>query len=73
VIGARWRIGVASGSDSVPRRTNVLGMRWSIGNLSDPVVLLAISLVLLLVTLTAAAIPASRAASIEPADALRID
>jgi hypothetical protein len=26
VIGARWRIGVASGSDSVPRRTNVLGI-----------------------------------------------
>jgi ABC-type antimicrobial peptide transport system permease subunit len=53
--------------------SNTVLARWSIGNLSDPVVLVAISLVLLGVTLAAAAIPASRAASIQPADALRID
>ena len=52
---------------------NTVLTRWSIGNMSDPVVLLAISLVLLIVALTAAAIPANRAASIHPADALRID
>lgn len=47
--------------------------RWSIGNLSDPVVLVAVSLVLLVVAMMAAAIPANRAASIQPTDALRID
>jgi predicted permease len=47
--------------------------RWSIGNLQDPVVLVAVSLVLVGVAATAAAIPASRAASIQPANALRID
>lgn len=47
--------------------------RWSIGNLKDPVVLVAVSLVLLVVAMMAAAIPANRAASIQPRDALRID
>jgi ABC-type antimicrobial peptide transport system permease subunit len=47
--------------------------RWSIGNLADPVVLVSISLVLLVVTMMAAAIPANRAASIQPTDALRTD
>jgi predicted permease len=45
----------------------------SIGNLNDPVVLVAVSLVLLVVTMMSAAIPANRAASIQPADALRTD
>ena len=52
---------------------NTVLTRWAIGNVSDPVVLLAISFVLLIVALAAAAIPANRAASIQPADALRID
>jgi len=47
--------------------------QWSIGNLSDPVVLVAVSLVLFVVTMMSAAIPANRAASIQPADALRTD
>jgi ABC-type antimicrobial peptide transport system permease subunit len=47
--------------------------QWSIGNLNDPVVLVAVSLVLCLVTMMSAAIPANRAASIQLADALRID
>jgi hypothetical protein len=52
---------------------NTVVARWSIGALNDPVVLVAVSLVLLVVTMMAAAIPASRAASIEPAETLRID
>ena len=47
--------------------------QWSIGNLNDPIVLVADSLVLFVVTMMSAAIPANRAASIQPADALRID
>jgi predicted permease len=47
--------------------------QWSIGNLNDPVVLIIVSLVLFVVTMMSAAIPANRAASIQPADALRID
>jgi predicted permease len=47
--------------------------QWSIGNLKDPVVLVAVSLVLVVVTVMSAAIPANRAASIQPADALRLD
>ena len=50
----------------------VLAQR-SIGNLNDPVVLVAVSLLLVVVTMMSAAIPANRAASIQPADALRID
>jgi ABC-type antimicrobial peptide transport system permease subunit len=50
----------------------VLAQR-SIGNLNDPVVLVAVSLVLFAVAIMSAAIPANRAASIQPADALRID
>jgi predicted permease len=46
---------------------------WSIGDLNDPVVLVFVSLVLFIVTMMSAAIPARRAASIQPADALRID
>jgi ABC-type antimicrobial peptide transport system permease subunit len=52
---------------------NKVVAQWSIGNLNDPVVLVAVSLVLLVVTIVSAAIPASRAASIEPVNALRID
>ena len=47
--------------------------QWSIGNLNDPVVLVAVSLVLFVVTMMSVAIPANRAASIQPADALRLD
>ena len=47
--------------------------QWSIGHLNDPVVLVAVSLVLLVVAIMSAAIPASRAASIQPVEALRID
>jgi len=52
---------------------NKVVTQWSIGNLSDPVVLIAVSLVLFAVTMMSAAIPANRAASIQPADALRTD
>jgi ABC-type antimicrobial peptide transport system permease subunit len=52
---------------------NKVVAQWSIGNLNDPVVLVAVSLVLLVVTMMAAAIPANRAASIQAADALRLD
>ncbi len=47
--------------------------QWSIGNLNDPVVLVAVSLVLCVVAMMSAAIPANRAASIQPTDALRTD
>jgi predicted lysophospholipase L1 biosynthesis ABC-type transport system permease subunit len=47
--------------------------QWSIGHLNDPVVLVAVSLVLLVVTMMSAAIPANRAASIQPVEALRTD
>jgi predicted permease len=47
--------------------------RWSMGSLDDPVVLATVSLVLCAATMLAAAIPAKRAASIHPADALRAD
>ena len=52
---------------------NKVVARWSIGNLNDPVVLVAVSLVLFVVTMMSAAVPANRAASIQPVDALRID
>lgn len=52
---------------------NTVVARWSIGNLNDPIVLVAVSLVLLVAAMTSAAIPANRAASIQPADAVRID
>src|SRR4051812_7597008 len=52
---------------------NKVVAQWSIGNLNDPIVLVAVSLVLFVVTIMSAAIPATRAASIQPADALRID
>lgn len=45
----------------------------SIGNLNDPVVLVAVSLVLFVAAMMSAAIPANRAASIQPVDALRTD
>ena len=50
---------------------NKVVAQWSIGNLNDPVVLVSVSLVLCAATMTAAVIPANRAASIQPADALR--
>jgi predicted permease len=52
---------------------NTVVAQWSIGNLNDPVVLVAVSLVLCVATMMAAAIPANRAASIQPTDALRTD
>jgi predicted permease len=52
---------------------NKVVAQWSIGNLNDPVVLVAVSLVLFVVVVMSAAIPANRAASIRPADAVRID
>jgi len=42
-------------------------------NLNDPIVLAAIRVVLLVVTIAAALIPARHAALIEPASALRVD
>jgi ABC-type antimicrobial peptide transport system permease subunit len=47
--------------------------QWSIGDLNDPIVLVAVSLVLFVASTMSAAIPANRAASIQPADALRMD
>jgi putative ABC transport system permease protein len=47
--------------------------RWSIGNLSDPWVLGLTSLLLILITILAASLPARRAASIAPVVALRTD
>ena len=52
---------------------NKVVAQWSIGNLNDPVVLVAVSLVLCVVAMMSAAIPANRAASIQPTDALRTD
>jgi predicted permease len=52
---------------------NKVVAQWSIGNLNDPVVLVAVSVVLCVVTMMSAAIPANRAASIQPTDALRTD
>ena len=52
---------------------NTLVAPWSIGRLNDPVVLVAVSLVLFVAAMMAAAIPANRAASIQPVDALRTD
>lgn len=52
---------------------NKVVAQWSIGNLNDPVVLVAVSLVLFVAAMMSAAIPASRAASIQPVDALRTD
>src|SRR5690606_38993576 len=40
--------------------------RWSIGDLTDPAVLVVVSLVLLVVAMLSASIPAHRAASIQP-------
>jgi ABC-type antimicrobial peptide transport system permease subunit len=52
---------------------NTVVAQWSIGNLNDPVVLVAVSLVLFVAAMMSAAIPAYRAASIQPVDALRTD
>ena len=52
---------------------NKVVAQWSIGNLNDPVVLIAVSLVLFVAAMMSAAIPANRAASIQPVDALRTD
>jgi predicted permease len=52
---------------------NKVVAQGSIGNLNDPVVLVAVSLVLCVAAMISAAIPANRAASIQPADALRSD
>ena len=58
---------------SVGLNTGVARWSRSIGSLSDPLVLVAVSLVLFVVTMISAAIPADRAASIQPKDALRSD
>ena len=52
---------------------NKVVAHWSIGNLNDPVVLVDVSLVLFVVTMLSAAIPANRATSIQAVDALRTD
>jgi predicted permease len=52
---------------------NKVVAQWSIGHLNDPVVLVAVSLVLFVAAMISAAIPANRAASIQPTDALRTD
>jgi len=52
---------------------NKVVAQWSIGNLNDPVVLVAVSVVLCVAAIVSAAIPANRAASIQPVDALRTD
>ena len=52
---------------------NKVVAQWSIGKLNDPVVLIAVSLVLFVAAMMSAAIPANRAASIQPVDALRTD
>jgi predicted permease len=64
--------GLFAGLASSVGLNEVVG-HWSIGTLNDPVVLVAVSLVLFVVTTMSAAIPANRAASIQPTDALRID
>jgi len=52
---------------------NQVVARWSIGNLKDPVVLVTVTVVLLVAAMMSALIPANRAASIQPTDALRTD
>ena len=47
--------------------------RWSIGNLNEPLVLVTVALVLFLATMIAAALPANRAASVQPTNALKTD
>jgi predicted permease len=71
---AAWVIvaGLAAGLASSVGLDTVVA-RWSIGHLDDPVVLVAVSVVLCLAATLAAAIPATRAASIQPIDALRLD
>jgi predicted permease len=68
VIGAGLVAGLALSVVS-----NKIIARWSVGNLSDLVVLGTITVVLLAVTGAAALIPANRIASIHPVRALRID
>jgi predicted permease len=74
VLPAVWAIvaGLFTGLALSVGLNRVLG-QWSIGDLADPVVLVAVSLVLFVVTMMSAAIPANRAASIQPTDALRTD
>jgi predicted permease len=52
---------------------NEVVAQWSVGTLGDPLVLVAVSLLLIAAATMSAAIPAYRAASIRPVDALRID
>jgi ABC-type antimicrobial peptide transport system permease subunit len=58
---------------AVSGAANRLMVQWSLGTVSDPLVLGIVTVVLLTVTGAAALIPANRAASIHPARALRID
>jgi hypothetical protein len=71
---AVWSIvaGLFAGLASSVGLNTVVG-RWSIGRLNDPVVLIAVSLVLCVAAIMSAALPANRAASIQPIDALRTD
>jgi len=67
-IGAGLAVGmVLSGA------ANKVLARWSIGNLADPVVLLAVGGVLVIATVSAVLLPAARAISIQPAAALRVE
>jgi predicted lysophospholipase L1 biosynthesis ABC-type transport system permease subunit len=74
VLPAVWAIvgGLFTGLAMSVGLNRVLG-QWSIGDLDDPVVLVAVSLVLFVVAMMSAAIPANRAASIQPTEALRTD
>jgi ABC-type antimicrobial peptide transport system permease subunit len=65
-------VGLAAGL-GLSVASNGIVARWSIGNLSDPIVLAMISVVLLAVAAVAALIPANHAASIQPASAIRTD
>ena len=64
--------GLVAGLGLTVASDGIIG-RWSIGNLSDPTVLWIVTVVLIAVTAAAALIPANRAASIQPAGALRVD
>lgn len=64
--------GLLAGLASSVALDKVVG-QWSIGNLDDPLVLVAVSLVLIGAATLSATIPASRAASTQPLEALRVD
>jgi putative ABC transport system permease protein len=65
-------VGLAAGL-ALSAASNRIIARWFIGNLSDPLILVTINLVLLGVATLATLVPAHRAARIAPASALRTD